>query len=816
MKSHFPNPFSKYVSLLCVLFFTGSAVHAADDGEAIEFFEKRIRPVLANNCYRCHGPEKQESDLRLDSYAAMLRGGATSPAVVPESPDESLLIHVIEYEDEELQMPPDKRLDDEVVQDFRDWIADGAAHPEAKPSEPGKPATDAAQPTTEHWSFQPVTRPNLPKVERVNWPQSTIDYFILAQLEEKQLGVTQPADQRSLMVRATIDLTGLPPTREQIEEYLSDRAPGSYERLLDRLLASPAYGERWGRHWLDVARYADSNGLDENIAHGNAWRYRDYVIRALNHDKPFDRFVREQVAGDLLTAEHADLALESQVATGFLTLGPKVLAEGDETKMQMDIIDEQIDTVGRGLLGLTLGCARCHDHKFDPISTRDYYSLAGIFKSTKTMASFKRIAQWNEVEVWSKAEQEAYNSAHERVVAAEKSLTEFIAKANEGVKTRVKLEGEPKQEEFAKHYDEQTTRQVEQLTTTVGELKAARGEIPMAMGVTDGEVSDVKVHIRGSHLSLGAVAERTTPAVFTSVETPAFSENQSGRLQLANWLTDPSHPLTSRVIVNRIWRWHFGRGLVDSTDNFGLLGDYPSHPDLLDHLASGLMQRDWSIKELHKWIMLSSTYQMGSNHNLHAAQQDPENIFLWRYPIRRVEAEVIRDRLLFVSGLLDRSMGGSMLHVKNREFFFDHTSKDLTNYDSPRRSIYLPVVRNNLYDFFQLFDYTDASVASGDRSSSTVAPQALYMMNSPLVEEAACKLAERLPDASVKVRLEALYWYALSRPPVSEELQRAKKYIKQLKTQLTLDGVEAEELEYKTWQALCQSVLATSEFMYLY
>lgn len=804
-----------FFSVFALLSFALPA-QSADDEAAIAFFENKIRPVLVQKCYRCHGPEKQESDLRLDSYAAMLRGGATSPAVIPEDPEGSLLIHVIEYDDEELQMPPDQRLDEQVVQDFRTWITAGAAHPESKQTKANDSQGKSKVPTTEHWSFQPVANPAFPDVERQSWPQNSIDYFVLAELEEKQLDVTQPADQRTLMVRATLDLTGLPPTREQVEEFLADKNPGSYERLLDRLLASPAYGERWGRHWLDVARYADSNGLDENIAHGNAWRYRDYVIRALNHDKPYDQFLLEQVAGDLIAADEAEATLDSLVATGFLTLGPKVLAEGDETKMQMDIIDEQIDTIGRGLLGLTLGCARCHDHKFDPISTKDYYSLAGIFKSTKTMASFKRIAQWNEVEIWSKEEQDAYRAANEKVVAAEKQLADFLAKSNEEVKARVKLEGEPKQEDFAKHYTKATTKQVEVLTKSVNDLKSQRGDIPMAMGVIEGEVGDVNVHIRGSHLSLGAVAERTTPAVFTSIETPTISDNQSGRLQLANWLTDASHPLTSRVLVNRIWRWHFGRGLVESTDNFGLLGDFPSHPELLDHLAIGLVQRDWSIKELHKWIMLSATYQMGSNYNAQSAEQDPENVFLWRYPVRRVEAEVIRDRLLFASGLLDRSMGGSMLHVKNREFFFDHTSKDLTNYDSPRRSIYLPVVRNNLYDFFQLFDYTDASVALGNRSSSTVAPQALFMMNSPLVEEAACKLVERLPEGSAKSRIEAIYWHVLSRPPMGEESQRARKYLKQLNAQLAADGVDSTELEYKTWQALCQSVLATSEFMYLY
>lgn len=768
----------KMVSLvarpICWLLFSAllvSGSHAQADPPGIKFFETKIRPVLATRCYKCHGKKKQESELRLDSYAALLKGGATGPAVVPSEPQQGLLIHVIEYEDEELQMPPDRRLPNQVIKDFKHWITIGAPHPDA-----GK-TTSSPQPTGRQgdaqsaslWSLKQLQRSQLPEVKNTAWPTNSIDYYVLARLEAKGLNPAPAADRPALIRRLAFDLTGLPPSETQVRDFLADHSADATSRLVDSLLASPAYGERWGRHWLDVARYADSNGLDENIAHGNAWRYRDYVIEAFNQDKPFDTFVHEQLAGDLMTEQATAKQERARLtATGFLSLGPKVLAESDVSKMEMDIIDEQIDTIGRAFMGLTFGCARCHDHKFDPISTEDYYGLAGILKSTRTMETFKRIARWHENSVATPAQQEA----HQQQLDTIKQLKEKIKQAtDQGNKTLL-----------------------EQLKKQLAELEKEAPLLPTAMGVQDQQISNLKVHIRGSHLNLGQEVPRRVPQMFVSTEVPKFPADQSGRLQLASWLTAADHPLTSRVITNRIWRWHFGRGIVSATDNFGHLGDAPSHPQLLDHLALELIDHQWSLKHLHRQIVLSSTYRMSSRFNARAAQVDPENNWLWRFNIRRVEAESLRDALLATSGLLDRRFGGSMLHVKNREFFFDHTSIDKTNYQTYRRSVYLPVVRNNLYEMFQLFDYNDASMLNGNRNTSTVAPQALFLMNSSFMQQATRNLAQELQTLdSFQQRITSLYQRLYARSPTATESARCQRYLEVFRQAPPLQAASSED-----------------------
>ncbi|MBS0267282.1 MAG: DUF1549 domain-containing protein, partial [Planctomycetes bacterium] len=394
----------------------------------IQFFEKSIRPVLVEQCQKCHGEKKQWGNLRLDQRDAFLRGGDAGPIVTPGKPDQSRLIAAIRHEDEDLKMPPNGKLSDRQIADFVRWVEMGAPFP-ASAAAAGKPSRDP-----QHWAFQPPREPAVPEVRDRQWPITPVDHFILQKLEHEHLVPAAPADKRTLVRRVTFDLTGLPPTPAEIEAFLADERPDAYSRLVERLLSSPAYGERWGRHWLDVARYADSNGLDENVAHGNAWRYRDYVVAAFNQDKPFDQFIAEQLAGDLLPAVDEAQRSEQLIATGFLALGPKVLAEVDETKMQLDIVDEQIDTVGKALLGLTLGCARCHDHKFDPISTADYYGLAGIMKSTRTMEHYKKVAKWHENPLPSEAAR-AMQAEYDALLASRKqAVADFVARADEAVK----------------------------------------------------------------------------------------------------------------------------------------------------------------------------------------------------------------------------------------------------------------------------------------------------------------------------------------------------------------------------------------------
>jgi len=659
------------------------------------------------------------------------------------------------------------------------------------------------------WAFQTPVKPDLPSVEIKSWLQSPVDCFILRELKAQQLQPSLPADKRTLIRRLTFDLLGLPPTVEEVNAFVSDSSPHAYQKLVDRLLSSVHYGQRWGRHWLDIARYADSNGLDENIAHGHAWRYRDYVVEALNQDKPFDQFLVEQIAGDLLPYDDNNkVRHENLIATGFLSLGPKVLAEGDQQKLEMDIIDEQIDTLGRALMGMTIGCARCHDHKFDPISTEDYYALAGIFKSTKTMESLNRIARWNE-NVIAGTEQLTAKMAHDELVAAaKKAIEERVNEANEVLSADL-AEGESLPEDAESKYPDETKQELQQLWDHLKNLEKSLPKLATAMGVVEGEVQNLKVHIRGDPLKLGTEVSRGVPAVAAfdgQLDVPSTS---SGRLELARWFVRPGHPLTARVMVNRVWRWHFGRGIVASTDNFGELGDRPVNGDLLDWLAVRFIESEWSVKALHRMVVLSNTYRQSSDRNT-IAENDVENQFLWRANTRRLEAEAIRDALLAVSGLMDHSLGGSLLHVENRAFLFDHTSKDETTYDSRKRSIYLPVIRNHLYDVFSLFDYADASVTNGNRTTSTVAPQALFALNSDLMLQASEALAEGLlfnQAGSDEERINRLYEIAYSRRASEPESQRAVEFIARFQNELG-DRKQA-------WTSLCQVVLASNEFIYI-
>ncbi|WP_254507046.1 PSD1 and planctomycete cytochrome C domain-containing protein [Anatilimnocola floriformis] len=790
---------------LC-LYFVNSL--RADDQEGNRFFESKIRPILVKHCYECHGPDLQENKLRVDSLEGINRGGKAGALIIAGKPEKSLLIAAVGYQVPDLQMPPDKKLGEREIADLTAWVKMGAPHPDRQAGGPAVVEKFDLAEGKKFWSFQPIVDHPTPAVKDVAWAKNGVDSFVLAQLEAKDIRPAAAVDKLTLLRRATFDLTGLPPTPAEIATFLQDESPTAFAAVVDRLLDSPHYGERWGRHWLDVARYADSNGVDENVAHGNAWRYRDYVVRSLNADKPYDQFLVEQLAGDLLPPTD-DTAMRNDrlIATGFLSLGPKVLAEVDKTKMEMDILDEQLDTVGRSILGLTFGCARCHDHKFDPIRAEDYYAMVGIFKSTRTMETFTTIAKWWENPLAPAAEVQR-KVALDKLVAEQKAALDALLK-----KSKDELAAKLKPAELPKDFETQLSPEVQT------ELKVRREElarltasvpvIPTAMGVSDGKVTDVPVHIRGSHLALGEVAQRGFPVVLVSTEQPKLPADRSGRLELANWLVRRDHPLTARVMVNRIWRWHFGQGLVSTTDNFGKLGERPSHPELLDWLAARFMDSGWSLKKMHRLIMLSQTYQQSSAFDAKGFAADPENRLYWRMPLRRLEAEEIRDALLTSSGLLDRTPGTSLLHVGNREFLFDHTSKDGTKYDSKKRSLYLPVIRNNLYDVFQLFDATDATVLDGNRATTVVAPQALFMLNSDLVLAASKGLAESViaETASPSTRVEQLYLRTFGRSPNATEVERAMAYVEKQRT--------AGKSEAEAWSSFGHVLFSANEFIYL-
>jgi hypothetical protein len=762
----------------CLILVPAGAANAqksSNDPVAVKFFEASVRPVLATRCFSCHGPEKQKNNLRVDSLAGLLQGGKSGPAVKAGKPDDSLLIQAIRH-GEVLQMPPRAKLPAMEIADLTAWVKMGAPWPNAKTILTPPASTDSepvfTREQTSHWAYQPVRESKVPAVRNQAWVRSPIDAFVLARCEEKGLSPAPIADAATLARRVYFDLIGLPPTPEEIQTFVKE-AQGdaglrqkALEKLVDRLLASPRYGERWARHWLDVVRYADSNGMDENLVFGNAWRYRDYVIKAFNADLPYDRFVREQIAGDLLGGSLKSFAESSDalIATGFLCFGPKMLAEDDPVKMEMDIIDEQVDTLGRAFLGMTLGCARCHDHKFDPVSIGDYYSLAGIFKSTRTMDNFRVVARWQERPLATPAEIE-----------------------------KAKVEAK----KFAERKE-----------------KKAAPTLPETMAVSEGSPANLRVHLRGNHLTQGKEVARQFPRIFKDVKQTRIGDKESGRLQLAHWLTQPDHPLTSRVLVNRLWHWHFGAGLVRSVDNFGLLGDRPSHPELLDWLAVRFVESGWSMKAMHRLIVLSNTYQMSGAYNDAAFQIDPENRLLWRRSRRRLEAEALRDALYVLGGNLDLAMGGSLFAAQNRKYVPGYPNGVYEKYDIPRRSIYLPIIRSGLYDVFQAFDFADPSFASGQRVSTTVAPQALFFMNGKIVHEQTRAWSGRiasdknLDDAG---RVRRIYFEAFGRPPSATEISRSLEFLRRIENELA--HTKLADARGRVWQSLCRVIVSANEFV---
>lgn len=753
-----------------------------------DFFEKRVRPILANNCFACHGPYAGEGQagLRLDSLEGMLRGGRSGPAIVPGQSSQSLLIHAINH-DTSLQMPPKAKLPINEVVALTGWVDDGAYWPDAGPTTAPKPiairSTDEGFTEEErsHWAFQPIRDPIPPE-----GGETAIDAFIRRSLLGKGLTPAEAADKRTLIRRATIDLHGLLPTPDAVRAFLDDTTDEAFERVVDRLLASPRYGERWGRHWLDVARYADSNGMDDNIVHGDAWRYRDYVIRAFNDDKPYDRFLREQIAGDVITRWGDEDRAEGLIATGFLMLGPKMVGEDDPVKQKLDFADEQLATTSRAILALTIDCARCHDHKFDPIRSSDYYSMLGMFTSTKTVLTYR---------VTSKLNATALDGPEQ-----DRRLSEIERRFDY-------------HSDFVTNYNRATTpeqvvkAQQEALEDALDEYF----EIPKAMAVAEGEIEDLPIMIRGSHLTPGPTAPRRFPAILAGEQRTAISSGNSGRRELADWLTEPDHPLTARVMINRIWKWHFGEGIVRTPDNFGTLGDRPDHPELLDWLAQRFLESGWSIKSVHRLIMRSSAYQQAVTVSRNASEVDPENRLLWTANRRRMEAEALRDSLLTAADQLDTAMGGKTLPHRNfTNLNAQAHSRDPALYGSRMRSAYSPVLRSALYEIFAAFDFASPSTSNGRRGSTMVAPQALFMMNSDLMEDVSHHFAERIlreaPDGDAE-RIALAHEIAYSRPPEPRETAAWADF---------LDRYEATAGDRAAaWRGLCRVVLSSNEFLYI-
>lgn len=911
---------------MAVLAFAGASRASDDLPAGVEYFEKHVRPILAEHCLECHGADKTQANLRLDSAEGWLGGGDSGPAVVRGKPDESLLVHAIKHDGSNVEMPPDGKLSDAKIGLIEEWIRRGAPAPKGPRARAAGKAIDLEK-GRQFWAYQPLRDASPPSAKGADHP---VDAFLHDALARKGLTPTAAASREILIRRLTFALWGMPPTPTEIDAFLSDASPRAAEALVDRLLASPRFGERWARHWFDVVRFAESVTLRGMVFH-QAWRYRDYVIDSFNRDRPFDDFIREQIAGDLSPEGSVEQRQARQVATTFLALGNTNLEEQDKRQLDMDVVDEQLDVIGKAFLGQSIGCARCHDHKFDPIPTRDYYALAGILRNSQTL-EHANVSNWVETPLplppaedrtYAKREAELKSVTIEidtirkriakldpssrmgskpRIVAiselpgiiiddgqakkvgawtastsnkpyigagylhddnqekGEKTLT-FVASLPRDGRYEVRLAYTPSSNrarnapvtvfsaegETTVAVDMRQPPPIEGLFVSLGtyrfesagqsfvilsnegtsghvvadavqflprddedvkaskstkvaasqvELKSAKDALknreqrakvlrealakrPRTMGVIERpQITDCPIHVRGTTLNLG----ETVPRGFLQVVGPApassLPRDQSGRRELSAWIASHQNPLTARVYVNRVWHWLFGKGIVATVDNFGSTGVAPTHPELLDYLALDFIDHGWSTKRLVKLLVLSQAYQRAST-SASDPSADPENRYLARMNRVRLDAECLRDALLFVSGQMDLTVGGPTIPSG---LAADYGFKK----PSQRRSVYVPVLRNALPEIFEAFDFADPSLVVGARNSSSVAPQALFLMNNPLVREQAAAAARRTmdtPNVPTDQRIDGAFRQCVGRRPTPDERRIATETLKNAKTE---------------------------------
>jgi hypothetical protein len=764
----------------------------------IEFFESKVRPLLVENCFKCHSGKEPKGGLLLTSRATILAGGETGPAIVPGSPQQSLLIEAVNYAS--LEMPPDGKLNSTQIATLSAWVRMGAPWPNDGSGTAAAARRPSAEITPEDrafWSFQTVRRPGVPELsgtadaQRVENP---IDAFILQRLHAAGLTLSPPASRRELIRRAYFDLIGLPPAPQDVAAFEADNSPTAYERLLDRLLASPQYGERWGRHWLDQVRYAQTNGYERDDEKPFAWRYRDYVIAAFNQDKPYDRFVMEQLAGD----ELPDVSPDSIIATGFYRLGVWDDEPDDKQAARFDELDDIVRTTGEAFLGLTIGCARCHDHKFDPVPQDDYYRMLAFFRHVVPYGTDKSDTHWN-------ADQDGIFTP----LVTPEAFREWEARTHE-LKTQLAT---AKSELEALSDSEENKPRREELKKKIDGLDASLSKppFPQALSVRERQARENTTHVlvRGNYKLKGKAVEPGTPqvlndvapAVFTS-ETPVAAPSEyrellaacgvrptSGRrLALAEWIASPENPLTARVLVNRLWHYHFGRGIVATPSDFGRTGSRPTHPELLDWLAAEFVSSGWQIKRMHKLIMLSATYRQSSRAtNEQATRLDPGNTLCWRQNLRRLEAEAIRDAILCVSGQLNWEMGGRGIFPELPPEVLATQSRpgsgwDLKNSESERsrRTVYVFLKRTLGVPMLEIFDLPVPDKPAPTRMTTTIAPQALILLNNKFTDEQALALALRVRrEAGEEPAAQVAHSFqlALGRTPTAEELQTALEFL---------------------------------------
>ncbi|MBI2925093.1 MAG: DUF1553 domain-containing protein [Verrucomicrobia bacterium] len=856
---------------LAVLLPIEAAQRVSPQTEREDFFEAHIRPVLTGTCFKCHGGEQVNHELRVDSREALLKGGESGPAVVPGDPERSLLIQAIRRTHADIKMPPKTKLADEVIGDFVTWVKDGAVWPKTTS------ARSQSTRSTRHWAFEPVKEVQPPKSRgRSAHP---IDRFIEAKRRERGLKPLPLADKRTLARRVYFDLIGLPPTPDELDAFLNDKSPDAYAKLVDRLLGSPRYGERWGRHWMDVVRYADTAGDNADYPIPEARLYRDYIIATFNADKPYDEFVREQLAGDILAKQGPrEKYAERVIATGLLAFSRRYATAPFE--LMHLTLEDSIETTGRTFMGLTLRCARCHDHKFDPVTKQDYYALYGFFASTQypfagseefeskkfPRSGFVPLVPAEEAELRLKTHQEKIASLEAELekIEAEDPVAKHLGELKQQVETKSKQVQEAEQvqqnvealktelDSLKKRRDEADGKLKEKLKPLRTELsrllrRGAPPDLPVAYAVCDGKPVDACVQPRGEPDQQGPVVKRRPPAFLAGDAPLPIPEGASGRLEFAQWLTRPDNPLTARVMVNRIWQHHFGQGIVATPSNFGLRGEAPTHPELLDYLAACFIEHGWSIKALHRLILTSKTYQLASsppvaadvrrlnrqisNHKsdfrdgqslltsaaTREMEIDPANKFYWRFDRRRLDAEAIRDAMLFVAGNLNLEPPAEHPFPKIEDWHWTQHNPFKAVYQSDRRSVYLMTQRIQRHPYLALFDAPDANTTTDVRSDSTVPLQALYLMNNPFVQAQATTVARRLlaarTDCTQRVRLACrLAW---SREPSERETQRALDFIRRYRGQLEQAGAPAEQIETEAWTGYARVVLTANEFCYV-
>ena len=766
------------------------AADIAPDG--LDFFEKKIRPVLVEHCYKCHAADSKKigGNFLLDSKAGLLKGGDSGPAIQPGSPDSSLLIKAVRQTDPDFTMPPKSKLAAHEIADLEQWVRLGAPDPRTGESKPAK--TIDWQKAREWWSFKPLNS-RIPQVKAKRWPQNPIDHFVLSHLEKENLKPASDAARQTLIRRATFDLIGLPPTPHEIENFLNDNSSDAFAQIIDRLLDSPRYGERWGRHWLDVVRYADCAGDNSDFPIPQIYRYRNWVIDAFNNDLPYDQFVREQLAGDLLPSSSDEVKRQRLIATGYIANARRFGSRVDDYPQHLTI-EDTIDNVGRAFLGLTVSCARCHDHKFDPILAADYYGLYGVFESTRY--------PWPGIELEQKQRDLVPLVSDDVVKSALASREAEKKKLSDEVK-RLEAELKSAKDEEKKEIEKSLAKAKEAVE------KHSKSALPFeqAYAVADSKkIGDAKIQFKGDPTKTGDNIPRH---FLTVLGGQTFADQKSsGRLALADSIADPKNPLTARVMVNRIWTHHFGKGIVPTPNDFGKQGKAPTHPELLDYLAERFIASGWSVKAMHRLIMNSRAYQLSSERKAEAVARDPNNDLLSAFPRRRLDAESIRDSLLAVAGSLDDSRGAAHPFPPQTEWKFTQHNPFKAVYDTRQRSVYLMSQRIQRHPYLAIFDGADPSASTALRLTSTTPLQALYLLNDPFCHEQAKRFASRIvaqyQNDSDRVR--EAYELALGRTPNANELKQAQTF---------LAAAAKNSNETEAWQGMARVLFRLNEFVYI-